>query len=187
MCSSLLAAGAGSSSAKIEVTGAALRFRCREEGVHRPFPAGFEPAIGMQKQAANRPMPRPPRRRADRRARAARRRPERQPSSAQSTVSSDEPPSATITSPISAELRSAASVSGKVSAALNVGMTTEIEICSCNCSHHDGIMPGMDMPVAVRQRKGRGAASNDSGRFEAEKRVAFDDGWGTAGRRAERH
>jgi DNA repair photolyase len=38
----------------------------------------------------------------------------------------------------------------------------------------------MDMPVALRQRKGRGAASNDSGRFEAEKRVAFDDGWGTA-------
>ncbi len=28
-------------------------------------------------------------------------------------------------------------------------------------------------------RKGRGAASNDSGRFEAEKRVAFDDGWAT--------
>src|SRR6201984_524824 len=38
----------------------------------------------------------------------------------------------------------------------------------------------MDMPVAHRQRKGRGAASNDSGRFEAERRVAFDDGWGTA-------
>ena len=37
----------------------------------------------------------------------------------------------------------------------------------------------MDMPVAFGQRKGRGAASNDSGRFEAEKRVAFDDGWGT--------
>jgi DNA repair photolyase len=41
-------------------------------------------------------------------------------------------------------------------------------------------MPGMDMPVAHGQRKGRGAASNDSGRFEAEKRVAFDDGWGAA-------
>lgn len=41
-------------------------------------------------------------------------------------------------------------------------------------------MPGMDMPVALRQRKGRGAASNESGRFEAERRVAFDDGWGTA-------
>ncbi len=41
-------------------------------------------------------------------------------------------------------------------------------------------MPAMDMPVALRPRKGRGAASNDSGRFEAEKRVAFDDGWGTA-------
>ena len=39
----------------------------------------------------------------------------------------------------------------------------------------------MDMPVAFGQRKGRGAASNASGRFEAEKRVAFDDGWGSAG------
>jgi DNA repair photolyase len=38
----------------------------------------------------------------------------------------------------------------------------------------------MDMPAASGQRKGRGAASNDSGRFETEKRVAFDDGWGTA-------
>jgi DNA repair photolyase len=34
------------------------------------------------------------------------------------------------------------------------------------------------MPVAQTPRKGRGAASNDSGRFEAEKRVPFDDGWG---------
>ena len=41
-------------------------------------------------------------------------------------------------------------------------------------------MPAMDMPVAHGQRKGRGAASNASGRFEAEKRVAFDDGWGAA-------
>src|ERR1700730_7242509 len=38
----------------------------------------------------------------------------------------------------------------------------------------------MDMPATVRPRKGRGAASNDSGRFEAESRVGFDDGWGTA-------
>ena len=38
----------------------------------------------------------------------------------------------------------------------------------------------MDMPVAVRVRKGRGAATNESGRFEHERRVAFDDGWGTA-------
>ena len=38
----------------------------------------------------------------------------------------------------------------------------------------------MDMPAAFGQRKGRGAASNKSGRFEDEKRVAFDDGWGTA-------
>jgi DNA repair photolyase len=41
-------------------------------------------------------------------------------------------------------------------------------------------MPRMDMPVGLRQRKGRGAASNESGRFEAERRVTFDDGWGTA-------
>jgi len=41
-------------------------------------------------------------------------------------------------------------------------------------------MPSMDMPVALGQRKGRGAASNASGRFEAEQRVAFDDGWGLA-------
>jgi len=38
----------------------------------------------------------------------------------------------------------------------------------------------MDMPVALKSRKGRGAASNDSGRFEGEKRVPFDDGWGTS-------
>jgi DNA repair photolyase len=37
----------------------------------------------------------------------------------------------------------------------------------------------MDMPVAVVARKGRGANSNESGRFEAEKRVPFDDGWGS--------
>src|SRR6201993_1309590 len=39
----------------------------------------------------------------------------------------------------------------------------------------------MDMPATVRPRKGRGAASNHSGRFEAERRLAFDDGWGSAG------
>jgi DNA repair photolyase len=36
------------------------------------------------------------------------------------------------------------------------------------------------MPVATTARKGRGAASNDSSRFDLEKRVMFDDGWGTA-------
>ena len=41
-------------------------------------------------------------------------------------------------------------------------------------------MPGMDMPAALGQRKGRGAASNYSGRFETEKRMPFDDGWSTA-------
>src|SRR5262245_2176250 len=38
----------------------------------------------------------------------------------------------------------------------------------------------MDMPGTVIARKGRGAASNESGRFESEQRVAFDDGWGSA-------
>jgi DNA repair photolyase len=38
----------------------------------------------------------------------------------------------------------------------------------------------MDMPGTPRPRKGRGAASNESGRFEAEKRVPFNDGWGAA-------
>ena len=38
----------------------------------------------------------------------------------------------------------------------------------------------MDMPTVGKARKGRGAVSNESGRFEQEKRVAFDDGWGPA-------
>jgi len=38
----------------------------------------------------------------------------------------------------------------------------------------------MDMPVLPKTRKGRGAASNDSGRFETERRTSFDDGWDTA-------
>jgi DNA repair photolyase len=37
----------------------------------------------------------------------------------------------------------------------------------------------MDMPAGLTARKGRGAASNKTGRFEAEVRVAFDDGWGS--------
>jgi DNA repair photolyase len=36
----------------------------------------------------------------------------------------------------------------------------------------------MDMPVLAKLRKGRGATSNDSGRFEKERQVSFDDGWG---------
>jgi DNA repair photolyase len=36
------------------------------------------------------------------------------------------------------------------------------------------------MPVMVKQRKGRGAASNGTGRFETEKREPFDDGWSDA-------
>src|SRR5437660_4425856 len=47
------------------------------------------------------------------------------------------------------------------------------------CSHRIGIMPGMDMPGSVMRRKGRGAVSNGTGRFESERRVAFDDGWGS--------
>jgi DNA repair photolyase len=38
-------------------------------------------------------------------------------------------------------------------------------------------MPGMDMPIGAMEHKGRGAASNDTGRFETEKRIPFDDGW----------
>ena len=40
---------------------------------------------------------------------------------------------------------------------------------------------GMDMPASPQPRKGRGAASNASGRFESEERVAFDDGWSVPG------
>src|SRR5690349_15733217 len=43
-----------------------------------------------------------------------------------------------------------------------------------------GYAVAMDMPAGLKTRKGRGAASNDSGRFESEKRVAFDEGWGAA-------
>jgi DNA repair photolyase len=39
----------------------------------------------------------------------------------------------------------------------------------------------MDMPAIAQPRKGRGAASNVSGRFESEARVAFDDGWNVPG------
>jgi DNA repair photolyase len=36
------------------------------------------------------------------------------------------------------------------------------------------------METQALARKGRGALSNDSSRFDEERRVAFDDGWGTA-------
>ncbi|HYM72315.1 MAG TPA: PA0069 family radical SAM protein [Stellaceae bacterium] len=39
----------------------------------------------------------------------------------------------------------------------------------------------MDMPVTPLPRKGRGASTNASGRFESEERVAFDDGWSVPG------
>src|SRR5262249_45212287 len=48
------------------------------------------------------------------------------------------------------------------------------------CSWRRLIIQFLDMSATARSRKGRGAASNESGRFEAERRVAFDDGWGTA-------
>jgi DNA repair photolyase len=38
----------------------------------------------------------------------------------------------------------------------------------------------MDMPAIPPPRKGRGAVTNASGRFEREERVAFDDGWGSS-------
>src|SRR5262249_27543691 len=46
----------------------------------------------------------------------------------------------------------------------------------------EGRVPPTDFPepaVAIERgrRRGRGAQSNASGRFEAEARVAFDDGW----------
>jgi len=36
------------------------------------------------------------------------------------------------------------------------------------------------MPATPQPRKGRGAGSNETGRFETEKRVPFDDGWGSS-------
>jgi DNA repair photolyase len=47
------------------------------------------------------------------------------------------------------------------------------------CSNNRAIISGMDMPGIAALRKGRGAASNESGRFESEQRVPFDDGWGS--------
>jgi len=43
------------------------------------------------------------------------------------------------------------------------------------------MIDGMDMPANPQPRKGRGASSNASGRFETEERVAFDDGWSVPG------
>src|SRR5882672_1498364 len=46
-------------------------------------------------------------------------------------------------------------------------------------SESAGATPFAELAVAIERerRRGRGAQSNDSGRFEAEARVAFDDGW----------
>src|SRR4051794_30278281 len=95
------------------------------------------------------------------------------------TVSSDEPPSARTTSFTMALPCRTPNIRGRVSAASNDGIMTEI-ILFLKSSHAGATLGGMDMPVGVKPRKGRGAATNDTGRFEAEKRVAFDDGWGTA-------
>ena len=38
----------------------------------------------------------------------------------------------------------------------------------------------MHMPATPQPRKGRGAGTNESGRFETEKRMPFDDGWGSS-------
>ena len=38
----------------------------------------------------------------------------------------------------------------------------------------------MHMPATPPPRKGRGAGSNESGRFETAKRMPFDDGWGSS-------
>src|ERR1700754_2452857 len=37
--------------------------------------------------------------------------------------------------------------------------------------------PELELAIERERRRGRGAQSNESGRFEAEARVAFDDGW----------
>ena len=37
--------------------------------------------------------------------------------------------------------------------------------------------PELSVAIERERRRGRGAQSNASGRFEAEARVAFDDGW----------
>ncbi|BBK39288.1 radical SAM protein [Allostella sp. ATCC 35155] len=47
------------------------------------------------------------------------------------------------------------------------------------CSNGNDILAGMDA-VADRARKGRGAVSNATGRYEPTQRIATDDGWGSA-------
>src|SRR5580704_23818 len=41
----------------------------------------------------------------------------------------------------------------------------------------DFLGPGRETAVRPERRRGRGAQSNTSGRFEEQARVAFDDGW----------
>src|SRR5689334_18687127 len=45
------------------------------------------------------------------------------------------------------------------------------------CSYPGGILPAMD-EIPTRLRKGRGAVSNASSRYDREARVQTDDGWG---------
>src|SRR4051812_16560919 len=40
-----------------------------------------------------------------------------------------------------------------------------------------GPFPAIEAAIEKERRRGRGAQSNASGRFEAEARVTFDDGW----------
>jgi DNA repair photolyase len=44
-------------------------------------------------------------------------------------------------------------------------------------SAHGGVTARRSAEIAPARRRGRGAQSNQSGRFEAERRDAFDDGW----------
>jgi DNA repair photolyase len=48
------------------------------------------------------------------------------------------------------------------------------------CSKRKSIVDAMEAIARPLTRKGRGANSNRSGRYEAQERVAFDDGWGGA-------
>ena len=169
---------------KIEIAGAALGSGRRDEAADRLLPSRRRAGNRHAETSASRPMPRPRRRRAECRAPRAAATTSAPELRARRAVSSRDPPSTTMISPTTADRRSAASIGGSVSAAFRVGMTTDIRIRSCNVPTIWLIIGRMDMPAALSPRKGRGAASNDSGRFEAEKRVAFDDGWGIGRGRA---
>ncbi|MBX3524634.1 MAG: PA0069 family radical SAM protein [Rhodoblastus sp.] len=48
-------------------------------------------------------------------------------------------------------------------------------------AHRGDDLTGPDTPVTPKALRGRGAVTNQSGRFEAEARAAVDDGWGSLG------